>query len=359
MTEHRAVLQEPRRRNLAILAGVAFIAVALAALGLMRQASQTASHETAQALFPDLDDEARNIAHVRVQTAKNTVDIVFRPEKGWVVASHDDYPASFDTLRRTVQGLITLTTIERKTARRDWLPYVDLDSPEKGGRGTLVEVMDEHDHVLAALITGKTIDIGDPNGASGLFVRRPGDPQSFLARSYFTPQSDPAAWLDKTTLSIDRMRIAEADVNPLSGPSYVVRRDNVMAQDFTVVDLPKGRAVSYAGAPDVVGAALVDFSFDDVKPSHDFDFSDPAHLGRVVTKTFDNLVVTVSVLPQGADYWATVSADGTSPDARREARTIDARVTGWAYKLPAYKGQQFLTPLENLLKPVGGATQSH
>ena len=43
-----------------------------------------------------------------------------------------------------------------------------------------------------------------------------------------------------------------------------------------------------------------------------------------------------------------------SPDTGKEARTINARVTGWAYKLPDYKGAQFMTPLETLLKPLAG-----
>jgi hypothetical protein len=34
------------------------------------------------------------------------------------------------------------------------------------------------------------------------------------------------------------------------------------------------------------------------------------------------------------------------------ARTIDARTSGWAYKLPPYKGHQLMTTLESLLKPL-------
>jgi len=30
---------------------------------------------------------------------------------------------------------------------------------------------------------------------------------------------------------------------------------------------------------------------------------------------------------------------------------IDSRASGWAYKLPPYKGQQIMTTLESLLKP--------
>lgn len=359
MIDARAFFHDPRRRNLAILAGIALVMVLLAVVALVRQADEVAPRDVALPMFPNLAHEAAQgeVAQIRIQSRKGILDVVFRPEKGWVVASHDDYPASFEQARETVIGMAALVAIEPKTARADWLHYLDLVSPLQGGNGTLITLMDDKGAVLASLITGKTTDIGDPSGAIGLFVRRPDDPQSWLARSVFEPKNDPADWLDKHVMSVDRARIAETDVDPLTGPSYVVRRDKPSDADFKLAELPKGRELAYDGAPDGVAAAIVDFTFDDVKPAKNFDFSDPAHTARVVAKTFDGLTVTVSVIQQGADYWATVSAEGApnSPDAKKEAREIDAHASSWAYKLPAFKGQQFTTTLESLLKPVSPA----
>ncbi|MGB8364704.1 MAG: DUF4340 domain-containing protein [Rhizomicrobium sp.] len=357
MIDTKAFLRDPRRRNLAILAAVAFVMVVLAVLAVVHEAHELAPRKMAQSLFPELAHEAGRVAHIRIQSHKGSLDIVFKPEKGWVVASHDDYPASFEQVRETIVGLAALVAIEPKTARQDWLPYLDLVSPLHGGNGTLITLMDDKGTILASLIAGKTTDIGDPSGAMGLFVRQPGDPQSWLARSVFEPKSDASDWLDKQVMTIDRARIAEADIDPLVGPSYVVRRDHPSDADFELTELPRGRALAYDGAPDGVAASVADFSFDDVRPARNFDFSDSAHLARIVTKTFDGLTVTVNVMQQGTDYWATVSAEGApnSPDARKEARDIDAHAAGWAYKLPAAEGQQFTTTLESLLKPVGGA----
>lgn len=357
MIDTKTLLQDPRRRNLAILAGVALVMVLFAALALIHQADEVAPRNTVKSFFPNLAHEAGRVAHIRVQSRNGTLDIVFKPDRGWVVASHDDYPAAFDEVRETVVGMAALLTVEPKTARPDWLHYLDLDSPLHGGRGTLLTLMDDKGAILASMIVGKSTDIGDPSGAIGLFVRRPDETQSWLARSVFEPKSGASDWLSKDVMTIDRARIAETDVDPLVGPSYVARRDKPSDADFKLTELPKGRELAYDGAPDAVAAAIVDFSFDDVRPARNFDFTDPAHLSRVVTKTFDGLTVTVDVLQQGGDYWATVSADGgaNSPDARKEARDIDSHASGWAYKLPAFKGQLFTTTLESLLKPVGGA----
>jgi hypothetical protein len=128
--------------------------------------------------------------------------------------------------------------------------------------------------------------------------------------------------------------------------------------DFAIASLPAGRQMAFAGAADAVGAAITEFSFDDVKPAHDFDFSDSSKTARLVTKTFDGLTVTTEVQQQGKDEWATVSADSApgNAEAAKEAREINGHASGWAYKLPQFKGQLFMTTLESLLKPKSGPT---
>lgn len=358
MTTLSQNLEDPRRKNLAIMGAIALVVVVWAVWSVVHQAAETAPRTVRERFFPDLVSQAKQISHIRIQSKNGVTDVVFKPERGWVVASHDDYPASFDAIKQTVIGLASLTTIEEKTARPDWFRYVDLSAPDKGGTGSEITISDDKGHVLAALIAGKTVDIGDASGATGLFVRRPDEDQSWLARSVFEPKNSPSDWLDKQVMSIDRSRIAEADVDPLSGPSFVVRRLKPTDADFQLVDAPKGREVSYAGAPDGVGAALVDFSFDDVKPAKSFDFSDAAHSARIITKTFDGLSVAINVIQQDKVYWTTVSAEGANADAQKEARAINAHASGWAYKLPDYKGVQFTATLESMLKPKGNAAQA-
>ena len=353
-TPSPSFFDDPRRRNLAIMAAVALVLIVLAVLSLARQADEVAPHETHELFFPNIDSSDHKIAHIQIRSKAGVIDVVFKPERGWVVASHDDYKANFDEIQRTAIGLANLTTIQKKTARPDWFRYIDLVAPEQGGNGKEIILWDEKGAVIASLITGKAADIGDPGGAIGLYVRRSGESQSWLVRSVFEPKSDPGDWLDKNVMSIDRARIAQVDVDPLAGPSYVVRRQKPADTDFTLAELPKGRALSYDSAPDGVAASVVDFSFDDVKPAKTFDFSDPAHTARVTTKTFDGLTVGVTLIQQGKDYWATVSADGANPDAQKEARAINANASGWAYKLPPFKGQQFTATLESMLKPLTG-----
>jgi len=176
-------------------------------------------------------------------------------------------------------------------------------------------------------------------------------------RSVFEPKSDPTDWLDKKVIDVDRSRIQEADIDPASGPSYEVRREKPADEQFSLLDLPKGRELAYPGAADGVAAAIVGFTFDGVRPARELDFSDQAHATRLVTRTFDGLVVTAETIRQGGSFWTTLAAEGApgKPEAQKEAREISTHVTGWAYKLPVFKGQLFMTTLDSLLKPLPAA----
>jgi hypothetical protein len=343
------IRKDPRRRNLAVLAAIAVVSIAFAVLALVHQAAETGGQSRQETLFPNLADRIRKITRIHVDSRQyGAFDVVFKPRSGWVLPQHGNYPASFEQMRSTVVGLTNLQTIAAKTARPDWYGTIGVDAPPQGS-GTLIQLFDEKGNVLAALIMGKETDIGDSGGAVGLYVRKPGEAQSWLARAVFEPKSNPSDWLDKNTVDVDRTRIAEADVTPVSGPAFAVRRDNPGAPDFAIADMPKGREEVYPGAADAVGAAITGFTFDDVKAADNFDFSAAP---RFVTKTFDGLTVTVQVLPENQAFWATVYAVGANPQAAREAREIDAHTDGWAYKLPTDKAQLFMTTLDSLLKPL-------
>ena len=75
-----------------------------------------------------------------------------------------------------------------------------------------------------------------------------------------------------------------------------------------------------------------------------------------MTKTFDGLIVTTEIVHIGPAHWAEFDAAtaNANPDVSKEARTINAKVNGWAYKLADFKGAQLMTPLESLLKPPAG-----
>ena len=346
---------DPRRRNLIILAAATAAMVAVAIFAVTYETAELAPKYTPQTFLPGLAGDLDAVKRVHVEGSKGAFDVVLTA-KGWVVAERNSYPASLDELRKTLVGLAALETIEPKTARPDWYHYVDLDPPPRGN-GILIAAYDGSGRTITSVILGKSEDIGDPGGAIGLFARKTDERQSWLVRSVFEPRADPADWMSKAVVDVDRARVQEVDVAPASGPAYAVKRDKPSDPDFTLSPVPKGREVSDLAAPDGVASALSGFTFDDAEPANKLDFS---HATKVVTKTFDGLTVTANVVAQGTDDWATLSAQATpgNLNTQQEVSQINGRAAGWAYKLPAFKGQLFTTSLESLLKPVGAPAKT-
>ena len=355
MADTKRTFSDPRRRNLAIFAGVAAVCALLALLGLQKQASVVAPKYAQNEFLPGFAAHVRQAARIHIDSKKGgSFDVMFKPNKGWVLPQKGDYPASFEEVNKTLVGLSAMETIEPKTGRADWLHYIDLGDPAHGGAGASIVVSDDRGRTLASLIVGKSEDIGDSSGAVGLFARRPGASQSWLVRSEFRPQTDQSGWVDKDVIDVDRSQIKSTTVDEPDGQYFEVARDQPIDPDFKLAVVPKGRQAAGGDTANGLAEAIADFTFEDVKPARNFNFSNAV---RLVTKTFGGMSVTVDVLKLDGKYWAQVAAMGAVNNAAtgKRARAINARAAGWAYKLPDYTGAQFTTSLESLLKPKAGA----
>jgi hypothetical protein len=343
------VRHDTRRRNLMILAGITALFVALAVVAVLQQASSLAPKFEQRPFFPGLTDSINTVGEVAIQSKSGTFHVRLMQGK-WVVVEKGGFPADAAQVRAVAIGMAGLTTLEPKTNRADWLNFVGLGAPDKSGDGIDVRLTDIMGKPMADVVVGKSQGAADELGRTTLYVRRPNENQTWLARGNLAPKPNAADWLDKNVIAIARDRVKGASVTPPTGPAYTLSRDSKDQQDFKLLDMPPGRQLSFEGSPDGVGSALIGFDFDDVAKADTVDFSKAA---QSVTHTFDGLDVTVKIASKGMDHWATITAEGTNPMTQNEAMAINARLAGWAFKLQQSKADQFVATRETLLKPPG------
>src|SRR6185295_1153316 len=128
--------------------------------------------------------------------------------------------------RSVAVGMAELTTLEPKTANPDMLNFVGLAAPDKGGNGVEVVLNDAMGKPMGDIVVGQPQGAADELGRTGVYVRRPNENQTWLARGTLTPKPNAADWLDKNVINIARDRIKGASVTPASGPAYNLARDN-------------------------------------------------------------------------------------------------------------------------------------
>ena len=341
---------DPRRRNLAIFGGITALFVVLAVVAVIQQASSLAPKFAQRPFFPGLTDRINDVAEIAIVSKSGTFHVRLTQGK-WVVVEKGGFPADAAQARSVAVGVADLITVEAKTNRADWLNFVGLAAPDKGGDAVDVKLTDTMGKPMAEILVGKSQGTADDLGRTALYVRLPNDNQTWLARGNLAPKPNAADWLDKNVIAIARDRVKGATVTPPTGPAYTLSRDTKDQQDFKLLDMPPGRQLSFEGSPDGVGSAILGFDFDDVAKADQFDFGKAP---QSVTHTFDGLDVTVRIAAKGMEHWATINATGTNPMTQNEAMAINARLSGWAFKLQDEKFGQFVAARETLLKPPGG-----
>jgi hypothetical protein len=341
---------DPKKRNLAILGGATLLFVLLAVFAVWQQSMSLAPKFDQRPFFPGLTDQLNQLGEVAITSKTGTTHIKLQQGK-WVVVERNNYPADLGPLRTVAVGMGDLTMLEPKTGRADWLNYLGLGDPAKGGDAVDVKLSDATGKALAEVLVGKSQGAADDLGRTQLYVRKPNENTSWLARGNLQPKPNAADWLDKNVITVARDRLKGATITPPAGPAYTLARDSKDQQDFKLLDMPAGRSLSFEGSPDGVASAALGFMFDDVAKADQFDFSKAP---QSVTHTFDGLDVTVKIATKGQEHWATISAAATNPMVQAEADALNAKVGGWAYKLPEMKMEQIVATRETLLRPPGG-----
>jgi hypothetical protein len=335
-----------QRRGLILLAAAAAVCAALAIAAVAsgdRYASRTAAERRA---FPVLAGELGDVA--RVALARQGLAATFRRRGDlWLVAEKGGYPADAGKVRQVVLTLAEMRLIEPKTRLPNLYERLDVEDPG-GGKSTLVSVADQSGKTLARLIVGKQrFDrLGAGNG--GVYVRRPGDAQSWLASGALDLSGDLAGWLDRQIVDIPDRRIAKVSLTQTDGTRLVLSRAKPDGQ-FAIEGAPadaKPKSETATGEP---AMALDGLNLDDVAPAAKLPLPKTGVATASYT-TFDGLTIDLRLVERGKTDWIAVEATG-SGKAAAEAKQIAARVAGWSYAIPSYKAAMIKTKLADLIEP--------
>lgn len=335
-----------RRRTLVILGSATLVFALAAGAVLWQRAAQGLAHYTPVTFLPGFADKAKDATRLELTGHDGRFVVELTPQ-GWVLPDRGNYPANFNEVRQTLITLAQLTTIAPKTARADWLHYLSLDDPPRG-TGTDLVVKDAGGAVLTHLVFGNVEEQGGTSGTA-VFVRHPGETQSYLAKAVFPLHGAVGDWIKTGLFDLNPGRLQEVVVTPAQGPGYAVGRR--FPEDNVNVLQPKN-----GGTPDPeiinrLGFAVAAFKVTDVRPATGMDFKGAT---LVEGRSFDGIAIRLAVLQQGEDYWTTVSALAapTAPEAiQREAALVNTRTAGWAFRLPREEGAVLLTSLQRLMTP--------
>ena len=370
-------------RKLSILAIVAVIAVVA---GLWLAGRQTSPPSTASAaLYPDLKSEVASITALRIVKPGGTPALEMkRGESGWTVAERHDYPADEAKLRKLIATLTEAKVLEEKTSNPESYAALGVEDVSDAAAGGVQIEFDGAKQPIK-LIVGK-----QAQGSQSQYVRRAGEPKSWLVNKSIDTSSSADQWLRKDIIDVSADRVQSAEVTIGKSKPYSAVKKTRADADFTVEGLPKGKELNSPSAADNFATALAGLTLSDVSAAS--EVTDPPS-ARATIKTFDGLVTeltgwtkddkhyvalktsfdaaladkfkvanaaektdTASAAPADsegappADKPADAAAQPATRDVAEESTKANAQLNGWVYEIPAYKYEAIFKPLDELIK---------
>jgi hypothetical protein len=285
-------------------------------------------------VFPGMAAKLAQAAKVEITTKGQSLTLA-RSGDAWGIADRDGFRLQGDKLRELLTGLTELRITEPRTADAAQYARLGVDDPKaKETTATLLRVLDSAGVPLAELIIGHRRVRTAGNVPETIYIRRPGEAQSWLAEGRLPADADPQLWFDRDIANIAKEKIASVSIH---------RGDTVI--DLAMQD---GKPVMTAPAEH---PKLDDYKLEDVFRSlEQLTLTEVKKAGAVPGEKLgfaeirltDGAVVTATVYRADKDVWATFAATGDS------VKDLAQRAAGWAFQLGAWKEQAFVPTLDDL-----------
>ncbi len=334
-----------RSRTTAILAALAVVVLAAGWYFGRSPASvsESASVAPGTLVVPGLAARLGSANRVEITSKAQTL-VIARKGDAWGLADRDNYPVQQDKLRELLTGLTELRITEARTADAAQLERLGVGDPASAtSTASLVKLLDDKGETLAQLIVGHRRVRTQGNVPETIYVRRPGENQSWLAEGRLPVDADPQLWFDRDIANIDNKQVASVLVHRGDQTLEFAREDGK-----PVLKAPTEHPKLDDYRVEDVFRSLETLTLTDVKPAA----QQPGEkLGTAAITLTDGSVIEVTVFrvakadaKDAPDIWTQYAVRGDTEADKKMA----ARVQGWTYLVGSWKEKSFVPDLADL-----------
>ncbi len=328
-----------RQKSTLLLAAAAALALGAAwQFGLRGSAPAVVDIAPGTLVFPGLAAKLTTIARIEITSKGNTLAIARAGEK-WGLADRGGFPIQQDKLRELLTGLTELRITEPRTADPAQYTRLGVEDPAATGTANLLHLLGPDGKAFAELIVGHRRVRTQGNVPESIFIRRPGEAQSWLAEGRVPADADAQLWFERDIANVRSAKIVRV-VSTRGDTTLEFARED----DKLVLKSPTEHPKLDDYRIEEVGRALESLTLTDVRPISE---QPGEKLGTSVITTASFMVVTATVFQAGADIWVQFAVTGDG-EAKAEADILAARVKGWTYQVGAWKEKSFVPTLDDL-----------
>ena len=328
------------QQRTSILLAVAAVAVLGAAWQFGIRTAPPAQVEIAPGtlVFPGLAPKLGQVNRIEITSKGVTMGIVQAAGK-WGLADRGGFPVQQDRLRELLTGLTELRITEARTSDPTQYTRLGVEDPSPTGTANLLRLLGADGKPMLELIVGHRRVRTQGSVPETLFIRRPGEAQSWLAEGRLPLDADPQLWFERDIVSIPAAKIAKVVATRGEIALEFGRTDGA----FTLV-APTEHPKLDDYRIEEVSRALDALTLTDVRPAAE---QPGEKIGTSLITTTDGMLVTATLFKTEKDLWAQFGVVGS--DAAKEAATaLAARLQGWSYQLGSWKEKSFLPTMDDL-----------
>jgi hypothetical protein len=335
-------------RAFAALAVITLVGVAIAIATYASQNRWSQAKVSGAALLPGLAGQASRISRVELQQGDKALALA-KSDEGWALADRGGYPAKPGAVRALLVKLAQAELVEGKTRNKDRFALLELEDPVgKDSKSRLLRLKDDQGAVIAETIVGKKRWDAFGGSKSGTYVRKPGDPQTWLSNGDLDVSLNVRDWVQAGVLDVPSTKIAKLTVEIPGEEPLVIARDGADTAKHTLVGLPEGKKLKEGAGIDAIVRAAGNIELDDVRKAAAAPPANDVSVAKI--EADGGLAVTVRLRKEGDDTWVSLEASGAEAEAKKTADDIVKRSQGWEYKVPAYKAQAILKRRADLIE---------
>lgn len=335
---------------------VTAVTVVLAIVVLLDRGVSTFNPVDREPVFSELRDAPDSVQRLFVNSRFGEFTLV-REGDDWIAPDRYDYPVESADIRRLVASLADMRYVERKTAKPERFPRLEVEDIEDvDSESILVQLYGPGNEVLADIIVGRPSARFFGGSSSGTYIREPGTNNVWLASGNVSVQQRLIPWLQRTIVSVPANTVASIALGSGDG-AVTLAKQSADDEQFSVAGGIGENEELDERAATGIGRALAKVELEDVKPRSELALPGDAGVAKVTT--FGGLEVTVRLAQIDKKPWAVFDAAyvgdaGDDSDAAREARAkadeINARAGNWAYWVPSATFESLTSTRGKLVK---------
>ena len=335
-------------RQLVILSLLAAASVGATAAVLRTGAPTIASDRRGEKVLPVLMARANDITALTVREGADTLAI---DRRGYAfVAADSGYPVKTDAVRDLVASSAELSFEEARTS--DPARYGDLGLADpaaakeaktktvtatpisatsgEAGAGKEVVFRTSAGELGDIVIGNRDATVGGAGG--GMFVRRKGEPQAFLARGAVRLPYSRSDWFVPVDLDVKRSEIKKVELT--GGGRDAVEANAEKPGQLALANVPEKRAADTFKVSRLA-TVIESFTFQDVRKAT--KAADDAR--RMVVDVDGGLRLTLTSVGDITEGWVQIAAEATNEAKQEAAKAINAKVDGFEFRLPSNQSE--------------------